>query len=288
MPSLNARLKRVHLQSPQPRQLAEFYARAYALEISERGGTYLCQNPGQCRDQGSGQTGERQVAVSAGAANQIHYALLAFATPLDWQAFQQSTRLLPRADISRFPELPADALCFRDPEGNTLAFCLDESPNPVAPPGALAAYLQHFALRTTKIHDMVRFYSESLGFEISDNVRDDAGELRACFLRTDPLHHSLALFKSPLATFDHQAFESPSWEHLKNWADHLSAERIEIAWGVGRHGPGNDTFFMVRDPDQNLVEISAELEVCGPTRPIGEWKHEERTLNLWGRAILRS
>lgn len=139
---------------------------------------------------------------------------------------------------------------------------------------------------------MVRFYSESLGFAISDNVRtaagEDAGDLRACFLRTDPLHHALALFKSPVAGFDHQAFESPSWEHLKQWADHMAAERIEIAWGVGRHGPGNDTFFMIRDLDQNLVEISAELEVCLPTRPAGEWKHEERTLNLWGKAILRS
>jgi hypothetical protein len=45
---------------------------------------------------------------------------------------------------------------------------------------------------------------------------------------------------------------------------------------------------MVRDPDGNLAEISSEIEVCTPDRPMGIWKHEERTLNLWGKAIMRS
>lgn len=276
MSTINARLKRIHLQSPQPGKLADFYSRAYALDFTRHGASYLCQRDG------------RQVAFSDGTAGQLHYALFAFAAREDWQAFEQRTSKLPRADVSRFPELPTGTIGFQDPEGHLIAFCVDDSRTPPHEPGKLAGYTQHFALRTTILPEMVRFYSEALGFELSDNVRDDTGDLRAVFLRTDPLHHALALFKAPVACFDHQAFESPSWEHLKQWADHLSAEKIEIAWGVGRHGPGNDTFFMIRDLDQNLVEISAELEVCNPTRPVGEWKHEERTLNLWGKAILRS
>jgi catechol-2,3-dioxygenase len=276
MSSINARLRRVHLQSPQPRELAAFYGRAYGLQVSQQGGTFLCQG------------NERQVAVSAGTAGQLHYALFSFASPHDWQAFEQRTSKLPRAAASRFPELPAGAVCFQDPEGNHIAFCQDTQVGTAPASGRLAGFTQHYALRTTKMAEMVRFYHEAIGFELSDNVRDELGDLRACFLRSDALHHCLALFKSPVACFDHQAFESPSWEHVKQWADHMSAERIEITWGVGRHGPGNDTFFMIRDLDQNLVEISAELEVCAPTRPVGEWKHEERTLNLWGKAILRS
>jgi len=45
---------------------------------------------------------------------------------------------------------------------------------------------------------------------------------------------------------------------------------------------------MVKDPDGNLFEISADLEVCGAARPAGAWPHEQRTLNLWGTAIMRS
>ena len=288
MSAINARVRRVHLQSPQPRAMADFYAKAYALSVGERDGVYLCQGDG------------RQVAVSAGAANQVHYVLLGFSEAEAWRAFQTRTASLQRVDVSRFRELPAGVICFADPEGHSIAFCLDadaaakvEPASPAsAPAGALAGHSQHFAFRTTKIQEMVRFYSAALGFQVSDNVRadtgDDAGDLRACFLRADPLHHALALFKSPISCFDHQAFEVPDWEHLKKWADHMAGVSIEIAWGVGRHGPGNDTFFMIRDLDQNLVEISAELEVCAPERPAGEWKHEERTLNLWGKAMLRS
>jgi hypothetical protein len=28
--------------------------------------------------------------------------------------------------------------------------------------------------------------------------------------------------------------------------------------------------------------------VCDEARPAGVWPHEERTLNLWGKAIMRS
>jgi catechol-2,3-dioxygenase len=135
---------------------------------------------------------------------------------------------------------------------------------------------------------MQAFYRDRLGFVVSDEVRDEAGELRACFLRTDKLHHCLALFGAAISCFDHQSFETPSWNDIKKWGDHMAALRVPIVWGIGRHGPGNDVFFMVRDPDGNLAEISSEIEQCAPDRPTGQWPHEERTLNLWGKAILRS
>tara|TARA_S200000501_G_C20423051_1_gene568842 strand:- start:399 stop:593 length:195 start_codon:yes stop_codon:yes gene_type:complete len=62
---------------------------------------------------------------------------------------------------------------------------------------------------------------------------------------------------------------------------------IELMWGPGRHGPGNNLFVFVEDPDGNWIEISAELEVIHD-RPSKDWPQEERTLNLWGKAILRS
>jgi catechol 2,3-dioxygenase-like lactoylglutathione lyase family enzyme len=75
---------------------------------------------------------------------------------------------------------------------------------------------QHFALRTTRIEAMLGFYCGQLGFHLSDRVLDNEGRLRACFLRTDSLHHSLALFGAPVTCFDHQSFESPAWSDLKD------------------------------------------------------------------------
>jgi hypothetical protein len=45
---------------------------------------------------------------------------------------------------------------------------------------------------------------------------------------------------------------------------------------------------MVQDPQGYLVEISAELEVVPDEVSKRTWKHEERTLNLWGSAFMRS
>ena len=57
--------------------------------------------------------------------------------------------------------------------------------------------------------------------------------------------------------------------------------------GPGRHGPGDNLFFMVSDPDGNSVELSAEIEIVADNREMGDWLHEERTLNYWGKGMLR-
>ena len=241
----------------------------------------------------------RQVMASNGAANQLHYFSYSLETQAAWASFVQRTAEVPKADVSAFAELPAHALAFRDPDGHCVVFAsadvvdasgidtdvLPAASNAKALPPAIT---QHLGIRTPNIDAMVIFYSEVLGFVVSDRVHDDQGQLKACFLRTSELHHALALFGAPVSCFDHQSFEAPDWEGLKHWADHMGDLRQEIVWGVGRHGPGNDVFFMVRDPDGNLAEISSEIEVCTPDRPLGIWKHEERTLNLWGKAIMRS
>jgi len=132
------------------------------------------------------------------------------------------------------------------------------------------------------------FYRDILGFIVSDRVEDDTSRVRACFLRTDTEHHALAVFDAPEIRHDHLSFETSGWTAVRDWADRLAALHMPIVWGVGRHGPGNDVFFMIRDPDGNLAEISAELEVCAPSRTEGLWPHGERTLNQWGMAIMRS
>jgi hypothetical protein len=45
---------------------------------------------------------------------------------------------------------------------------------------------------------------------------------------------------------------------------------------------------MMRDPDDNWVELSAELEHMPPEMAAREWPHTEHTLNLWGKGHLRT
>lgn len=273
---IQASLQCIHLLSPQPQALAQFYCRCFGMALTQSGENYVCTGPG------------RSVAVSPGPANQLGYAQFSLHGVDAWAAFAartqgRATEALPTQLAQR-----TEGRAFRDPDGNLLLFTPAVPASHPASDAPSPATSQHFALRTTRVTEMQTFYRDQLGFVVSDEVRDEAGELRACFLRADRLHHTLALFGAPLACFDHQSFEAPGWEDMKKWGDRMAALRVPIVWGIGRHGPGNDVFFMVRDPDGNLAEISAEIEVCAPGRATGQWPHEERTLNVWGKAILRS
>lgn len=280
MATLSAALQCLHITSPQPARLAEFYATTYGMTSTEQGGVWRCTAP------------EREVAFSAGPVNQLRCALFRFETVAAWAAFQRRVSALEKVALPADCGLAADALAVRDPDGNLIAFerpaaAVDDGGMRASSAG-LPAQLQHFAFRTQQIARMLAFYEDVLGFVVSDKVVDTDGGLRACFLRVNTLHHALALFNAPVTCYDHQSFEAPDWARLQQWADRMGSLKTPIVWGVGRHGPGNDVFFMVRDPDGNLAEISSEIEACAEDRPAGEWPHEERTLNLWGQAIMRS
>jgi len=276
-PEIGARLDHVCFHSPAPDRLAAFFARGFDMTATAAGPLARCTGA------------EREVFVSQGPVNRTAWFAYAFATPAalaDYRArVAASGAVIEPAPTARFDDT---AFAVRDPDGNVVAFGTRPAGSDAASPGVLPARLQHVVFRSVDPDAMVRFYERSLGFVVSDRVRDAAGVLRACFLRTDAEHHSLAIFRAPESRLDHHSYETTDWEHIRRWADHLAKRDIPIFWGVGRHGPGDDLFFMVKDPDDNLVEISAEIEQCPIDRQEGLWPHAERTLNVWGNAILRS
>ena len=269
-------LDHLQLSSPQPEALARYYAQAFGMTARQQGQTWVCAGPG------------RALALVPGPANRLDYAALRFADEAAWHALRERipASLAEAAPPAALLDTPAFAV--RDRDGNRIVFTSRASALDGPAAATPAAYLQHFALRTTSPQRLMEFYTGVLGFTLSDEVRDADGVLRACFVRSSHLHHVLAIFMSPEARYDHQSFEAHDWMALRDWADHMGAQKLPLVWGIGRHGPGNDAFFMIADPDGNLAEISTEIEVCAPERPAGLWPHEQRTLNLWGSAIMRS
>ena len=86
---------------------------------------------------------------------------------------------------------------------------------------------------------------------------------------------------------DHHSYEAGDWGYIRDWCDHFASHDIQLDWGPGRHGPGNNLFVFITDPDGNWIEVSAELEVIYD-RGVVDWPQHPRTLNKWGRAIMRS
>ena len=272
-PELGAVLDHACLRSEQPEALAGFLERAYGMKREATATGWKCSAP------------DRALLVETGPRNTLAYFGYAFESAEQLAAHRRRVSAMdPQPNASAFFDAAAYSLA--DPDGNVVAFGVRaRSSNDTGE--TLPARLQHLAFRTPDVDAMVAFY-EKLGFVVSDRVQCDEGVLRACFMRTDAEHHALALFRSNEKRFDHLSCETRDTAAVVAWADRMASHDIPIHWGVGRHGPGNDVFFMVKDPDDNLMEISAELEVCEAARPAGTWRHEQRTLNLWGNAIMRS
>lgn len=261
---IGASLERLELYASDPAASAAFYRRAFGMHTAAAGDSVVCRGP------------QRELRLHRGPAQQLAAAVFRFADEGAWQAYR---RRLGTDDDREFAVV--------DPEGRRIVFLAPGAPQRDA--GApLAARLQHCAVRTPQPRALVDYYVGTLGFVLSDEVQDAAGNLTAAFLRTDAEHHALAIFRAPAVRFDHYSCETDGWHSLRAWADHLAGAGIDLAWGIGRHGPGNDTFLMVTDPDGNLAEISSDLEVCASGRPAGVWPHRPQTLNRWGVAIMRS
>lgn len=272
---LRGRLHHLQLGSAAPERLARFYADVLGMPAEEHEGRWLCR----ARD--------RRLFFAPGKAKTLQFAAYALA---DEGSLEGLAARLLRRGVRREPSptflLEANAVAFRDPDGNLLVFGIPRADDSAAP--RMPARLQHLVLGSPAADRMVEFYSEVVGLRISDRVVDEGGVLRTCFLRTDDEHHSFAVFQTQESRLDHHCYETPDWNAIRDWGDHLAAKRVPVTWGPGRHGPGNNLFLFFHDPDGNWLEVSAELEVVAPDRPIGVWPHEERTLNIWGQAPLRS
>ncbi|MDJ0948571.1 MAG: VOC family protein [Alphaproteobacteria bacterium] len=274
-----ARLHHIRRNSDQPERLVDFFREGLQLSVEA-----LADQVWLLRGR------ERRVLIGHGAPASLGFAGFVLETADQLAAFRthvEGQGLTPAASPS--PLLDGDAFSLADPDGNRLAFGLppigDEAP---AGDGPLAGRLQHFVVASSGLDPMIAFYRDQLGFLVSDYVLEEGGEVTACFLRSDPEHHSFAVFRAPEARLDHHAYETTGWLDIRDWADHFAALRVPLWWGPGRHGVGNNLFFMVEDPDGSKVELSAELEICPPEQDAGEWEHGERALNLWGSAWMRS
>jgi len=187
---------------------------------------------------------------------------------------------------STSPLFGDDAFAVSDPDGTRIVFGLADYKAAEAS-SELGGELQHLAVATQQLDKMKAFYGETLGMRSSDNVFDEDGALTGTFFRSDSMHHTVAMFGAGYSELDHHCYEVPSWNSIRDWADHFGSKRIPLWWGPGRHGPGNNLFFMIQDPDNNKLEFSAELEVFDYETEPRTWPHEEHTLNLWGTAWIR-
>ena len=269
-----ARLDHVMLESGDATSLADFYCEALRMTQTIQGSLIVVEGMG------------RKLLIGSGTSRKLGFGAYGFDSDAGLAQFRRSLESAGISlDASPSPLFSDHAFSLMDPDDNRLVFGRSTH---VLNSSAMPARLQHLVVATDEMAPMLDFYAGQLGFTITDRVEDETGDLRACFLNSDNEHHSFAFFKASEKRLDHHAYEAGEWSLIRDWADHLAGLDVKIVWGPGRHGPGNNLFFMINDPDGNWVEISAELEQLTCERQVGIWPHGEKALNLWGPGYLRS
>ena len=261
--------------SPDPERLAKYYADTMDMGVCEKHGAgWLVRGPGRRLVI---TMGEKNGLVHAGMGVRDHDAVA------ELKARCEQEGLAPKPFKGEL--FNAGAFTVNDPDGNVIAFGNAPEDKPMK---GLRGPLQHVTFATQDIARFEKFYIDKLGFAVSDYVvRDTDGKVMTIFMRSNHEHHTIGVFFQNRTGVDHHSYEAGEWGIMKDWCDRFGDRHIKLDWGPGRHGPGNNLFAFISDPDGSWIEISAELEIIYD-RPAKTWKHEERTLNLWGMSKLRA
>lgn len=124
-------------------------------------------------------------------------------------------------------------------------------PGPVNP-----SNLSHVVYGTPDQPTTLRFFTEIMGFEISDAV-----DGIIAFTRCGEVHHNLAIQAAPVAFPHHIAFEVDSIDDVVRGGQHMVDEDPDRhMWGVGRHAIGSNWFWYLRDPSGLLVEYASDID----------------------------
>jgi catechol-2,3-dioxygenase len=149
------------------------------------------------------------------------------------------------------------SLVFTDPEGTEIELISGWTASPAKGSlgGIAANRLGHIAMYTADPLMTSKFYSEVLGFRISDWI-----EQSFVFMRCGSDHHTLNFVAGERPTLNHIAFELRDSSHMHRACDLLGRNRIQILWGPVRHGPGHNVAVYHRNPDGQVVELFFDLD----------------------------
>ena len=215
------------------------------------------------------------------------------------EASHVSVQRTPRAiaDERRVREL----IAFEDPAGNRLeAFYGAEIASASFRPGrAISGFrtgplgMGHVVLNVESIDRLLPFYTETLGFQLSDFT---LRPFKAYFFHVNPRHHSFAMVETGRSNIHHLMMELYMLDDVGQAYDLAQGEEGRIATTLGRHSNDYITSFYANSPSGFFIEYgwggrsidpanwtSVEM-TCGPSL----WGHDRTWLSDEGRAQARA
>lgn len=119
--------------------------------------------------------------------------------------------------------------------------------------------LGHAVLGSTDLAAAMRFFTEGLGFKVSDYM----GE-RAAFLRCSIEHHNVLVMAAPVSFLHHTSWQVDDIDEVGRGAQTMLEGHPERhIWGLGRHFAGANFFYYLKDPAGNFSEYYSDMDTIG-------------------------
>jgi biphenyl-2,3-diol 1,2-dioxygenase len=237
-----------------------------------------------------------RIAIEPGAADDIAYAGFEVAGPAELVAI--AARLTGEGiavedaapDLAKLRGVAGLVRC-SDPQGLPIEIYYGPTERhemPFVSPAGISSFvtgsqgLGHIVLSTHDIVAARRFYSEILGFRLSDIIRMQVSPefgMDLEFYHCNPRHHTLALVPLPLAKrLNHFMLQATSLDDVGFALDRVTAARIPLTNTLGKHPNDEMVSFYARTPSGFDVEFGwGAREISENWRVV---RHEKTS--VWG------
>jgi 2,3-dihydroxy-p-cumate/2,3-dihydroxybenzoate 3,4-dioxygenase len=145
-------------------------------------------------------------------------------------------------------------IAFRDPTGNSIELVVRPEQSATRYHGRRDAGItgfSHIGLCTTDAPRDEKFWTEVCNARVSDRIGD------APLLRIDEIHHTIALFPTHRAGIQHINHQVESSDDVQRSFHFLSARKVKMVFGPGRHPTSSAKFLYFEGPDGMVFEYSS-------------------------------
>ena len=274
-----AQIRHVGLFTPNPEEHARFYSDIWGLQR-------VSGSPDAVFLRGS--SSEHFIlSLHRGKAKGLHHIAYAMAND---DAVQRAASALKQDGVKLIEEPhpfnepgAGYGVRFVDPDGRCMELSagVAEHKNGRQQKVVEPSSICHIVVNTPDMDRITKFYTDVLGFRISDW----SGQQMA-FLRTNTKHHNIALNVAPHVSVNHIAYLVSGVDELMRGVANLKQHGIEPAWGPGRHGPGNNIFCYFKDPFGYVTEYTCDIDYIPDESKHTPrvWPRGPESMDQWGVA----
>jgi catechol 2,3-dioxygenase-like lactoylglutathione lyase family enzyme len=130
------------------------------------------------------------------------------------------------------------------------------APGVIRPGRVRPRKLGHAVLGSTDQQATTSFFTDGLGFKISDQIKG-AG----AFMRCSTDHHNVLVLGAPVSFLHHTSWQVDDIDDVGRGAQAMLEGRPERhVWGLGRHYAGSNFFWYLKDPAGNFSEYYSDMD----------------------------